>query len=79
MWEEKANKLNEEGGSTKGQSGSMQDLIYECCWENCDWQFEDMTDCIEHSVSEQNGHVQNYFANASNGNFFSLFWIYYLY
>lgn len=57
----------------------MQDLVYECCWENCDWQFEDMTDCIEHSVSEQNGHVQNYFANASNGNLFSLFWIYYLY
>jgi protein polybromo-1 len=71
VWEERANKLNEEGGQVKGSlsAGSMQDLIYECCWENCDWQFEDMADCIEHSVAEQNGHVQNFFASASSGNF----------
>ncbi|XP_058792072.1 protein polybromo-1 isoform X2 [Phymastichus coffea] len=65
MWEERANKLNEEGGQIRG-SGSSQDVVYECCWENCDYQFEDMADCIEHSVAEQSGHVQNYFANAND-------------
>lgn len=38
------------------------DLVYECCWDNCDWQFEDMQDCIEHAVSEGCGHVHMYFA-----------------
>ena len=75
MWEERANKLNQEGSQVQG-SGSPQDLVYECCWENCDWQFEDMADCIEHSVAEQTGHIQTYFANASNGNiFFSVYYI----
>lgn len=66
-WEERANKLNEECQS-RLQAGSMQDLVYECCWETCDWQFEDMTDCIEHSVADQTGHVQTFFANGNNGN-----------
>lgn len=67
MWEERANKLNEEGGQIRG---SPQDVVYECCWENCDYQFEDMADCIEHSVAEQTGHIQTYFANGSNGKLF---------
>ncbi|OXU25338.1 hypothetical protein TSAR_015577 [Trichomalopsis sarcophagae] len=65
LWEERANKLNEEC-QTRLQAGSMQDLVYECCWENCDWQFEDMADCIEHSVADQTGHIQTFFANSNN-------------
>lgn len=38
------------------------DLVYECCWDSCDWQFEDMQDCIEHAVTEGCGHVHMYFA-----------------
>ncbi|XP_023290298.1 protein polybromo-1 isoform X3 [Orussus abietinus] len=71
-WEERAVKMNEDGGQIKGNSGSglgSPDHVYECCWDNCDWQFEDMTDCIDHCIAEQNGHVQNYFASAPSGSF----------
>jgi len=37
--------------------------IFECCWEECDWQFEDALDLIEHCVQEPNGHVPNHFKN----------------
>ncbi|CAH0559025.1 unnamed protein product [Brassicogethes aeneus] len=69
-WEEKASKLNEE---TKAmllldeQCGSPApnpiDQIFECCWDNCDYQFEDCSDLIDHCIKdkEQQGHVQAYF------------------
>ncbi|CAB0036173.1 unnamed protein product [Trichogramma brassicae] len=65
MWEERASKLNDEGGPVRGtlSANQMQDIIFECCWDNCDYQFEDMADCIEHSVAEQGGHVQTFFNN----------------
>ncbi|XP_011065297.1 PREDICTED: protein polybromo-1 isoform X2 [Acromyrmex echinatior] len=67
-WEERAIKMNEDGGQLKGTTtvgtNSTQDVVYECCWDNCDWQFEDMTDCIDHCIAEQNGHVQSSFVNA---------------
>ncbi|KAK2578508.1 hypothetical protein KPH14_002062 [Odynerus spinipes] len=69
-WEERAIKMNEDGGQLKGTSitvgtNALQDVVYECCWDNCDWQFEDMTDCIDHCIAEQNGHVQSSFTNAA--------------
>ncbi|XP_043487082.1 protein polybromo-1 isoform X7 [Polistes fuscatus] len=69
-WEERAIKINEDGGQLKGGSmtvgtNALQDVVYECCWDNCDWQFEDMTDCIDHCIAEQNGHVQSSFTNAA--------------
>ncbi|XP_076249117.1 protein polybromo isoform X1 [Calliopsis andreniformis] len=78
-WEERAIKMNEDGGQLKGTSvsvgtNSVQDVVYECCWDNCDWQFEDMTDCIDHCIAEQNGHVQSSFANASNDVEFQCQW-----
>ena len=33
--------------------GPHPDIVHECCWDNCDWQFEDMADCIEHAVAEE--------------------------
>ncbi|RZF42138.1 hypothetical protein LSTR_LSTR008658 [Laodelphax striatellus] len=36
--------------------------VFECCWDNCDHQFEDMVDCIEHAVADSSGHVQQFFA-----------------
>lgn len=64
--------MNEDGGQMKGTAVSVgtnatQDVVYECCWDNCDWQFEDMTDCIDHCIAEQNGHVQSSFVNAPSG------------
>lgn len=47
---------------TVANQNQHPDLVYECCWDNCDWQFEDMQDCIEHAVAEGCGHVHMYFA-----------------
>lgn len=69
--------MNEDGGQLKGTPVSVgtnatQDVVYECCWDNCDWQFEDMTDCIDHCIAEQNGHVQSSFVNAPSGKHYCL-------
>ncbi|XP_054286185.1 protein polybromo-1-like isoform X2 [Macrosteles quadrilineatus] len=75
-WEEKAARVNEETAAkmaaeeaapaspatTVANQNQHPDLVYECCWDNCDWQFEDMQDCIEHAVAEGCGHVHMYFA-----------------
>ncbi|XP_032671562.1 protein polybromo-1 isoform X2 [Odontomachus brunneus] len=78
-WEERAIKMNEDGGQLKGTAvsvgtNSTQDVVYECCWDNCDWQFEDMTDCIDHCIAEQNGHVQSSFVNAPSDVEFQCQW-----
>ncbi|XP_019875742.2 protein polybromo-1 isoform X3 [Aethina tumida] len=75
-WEERASKINEE---TKAQmldeqcsspaptptslGSGMVDQIFECCWDNCDYQFEECSDLIEHCVKDKDtqGHVQAYF------------------
>lgn len=62
-----AAKLIEASGemspSPGGNSAANQhDVVFECCWDSCDYQFEDVSDCIEHAVAEGNGHVQQYFA-----------------
>lgn len=66
--------MNEDGGSSKGALiiglSTPVDQVFECCWDNCDWQFEDMTDCIDHCIAEQNGHVQASFLNAAPGTLF---------
>ena len=63
--------MNEEGGQVKGNPVQIfaQDHVYECCWDNCDFQFDDMTDCIDHCIAEQTGHVQSSFANLTSGMF----------
>lgn len=39
-------------------------LLYECNWESCDYQFEDVNDLSEHLIHETNGHVwKSYGAN----------------
>ncbi|XP_031335236.1 protein polybromo-1 isoform X3 [Photinus pyralis] len=44
-------------------SAPPADYIYECMWDTCDYQFEEISDCIEHCVKdkESQGHVQSYF------------------
>ncbi|XP_034942972.1 protein polybromo-1 isoform X2 [Chelonus insularis] len=78
VWEEKAIKMNlTEGGDTKLVFGSTigpPDQVFECCWDNCDWQFEDMTDCIDHCIAEQTGHVQLSFVNATPDTEFQCQW-----
>jgi protein polybromo-1 len=49
--------------SNCSQDQAIENLVFECCWDNCDWQFEDLTDCIDHCIQEPNGHVHQHFAN----------------
>jgi len=69
-WEEKALKINEENKSKldddncNSPAPNHPDQIYECMWDNCDFQFEELQDCLEHCIKEKDGvmgHVQQYF------------------
>lgn len=35
--------------------------LFECCWEKCDYQFEDPMDCVDHCIAENSGHVNTYY------------------
>lgn len=37
------------------------EVVFECAWDNCDWQFEDNSDAVEHAVADPTGHVNLYF------------------
>lgn len=39
----------------------VQNQVYECCWEKCDYQFEDPMDLVDHCISENSGHVTGYY------------------
>jgi protein polybromo-1 len=43
------------------------DWIFECCWDGCEWQFEDALDLIEHCVQEPKGHCPGSFVNIGKG------------
>jgi protein polybromo-1 len=69
-WEERASKLNEETKAMllldeqcASPAPPNPDTVYECLWDNCDYQFEELQDCLEHCIKdkESQGHVQNHF------------------
>ncbi|EDV30236.1 uncharacterized protein Dana_GF23180 [Drosophila ananassae] len=35
-------------------------LTFECQWDKCDFQFEEMSDCMEHCMSDTTGHIQRH-------------------
>lgn len=45
--------------------------MYECLWDNCDFQFEEVPDLIEHCVKdkEQQGHIQSYYMKHADTEF----------
>ena len=47
--------------SLAGNAAGPAEPVWECCWDNCDWQFEDSADCVEHTVAEGTGHVYQTF------------------
>ncbi|XP_039291348.1 protein polybromo-1 isoform X3 [Nilaparvata lugens] len=53
-----AGKVTAIGGAAKVETCA----VFECAWDSCDHQFEDMVDCIEHAVADSTGHVQQFFA-----------------
>nr|CAD7398151.1 unnamed protein product [Timema cristinae] len=40
--------------------------VFECCWDNCDFQFEDIIDCYDHAAQEPHGHKQSTSANGAD-------------
>ncbi|CAG9839830.1 unnamed protein product [Diabrotica balteata] len=89
QWEEKASKLNEETKALsvleQDQCGSPAvaqvpppppvDQVFECMWDNCDYQFEEVSDLIEHCVKdkESQGHVQAFY-HENNLTEFNCYW-----
>ncbi|XP_025829015.1 protein polybromo-1 isoform X3 [Agrilus planipennis] len=81
-WEEKATKMNEENKAqllideianpTPPPPPPPVDIVYECLWDGCDFQFEDISDCIEHTIKDrdnQQGHVQSFFQKNPDSEF----------
>jgi len=74
-WEEKAAKLTQElkeaqaledaqnppGTPIPNPPNLPPNWIFECLWDKCDYQFEDLSDCVDHVCAEPNGHVISYF------------------
>ncbi|XP_044737785.1 protein polybromo-1 isoform X3 [Chrysoperla carnea] len=56
VWEEKAAKCNEENADQ-----GPTEFVYECLWDDCDYQFEDLSDLLEHCIQDDKGHVQLHF------------------
>ncbi|KAL0860989.1 hypothetical protein ABMA27_009518 [Loxostege sticticalis] len=71
-WEERAARCNEETSAKLAEE--MRELsqhtpmenTYECAWDNCDYQFEELSDCMEHCIGDggNTGHVQQYYRGA---------------
>ncbi|XP_064554339.1 protein polybromo-1 [Drosophila montana] len=46
--------------SATGGQDSGPALTFECLWDKCDYQFEEMADCTEHCLSDATGHIQRH-------------------
>lgn len=73
-WEEKARKVTAdalEGRECSSPAPQGPDLsqyhVFECSWADCDYQFEDLTDCIDHLFADNTGHVVKHFASIPVG------------
>ncbi len=67
-FEEKAQRLNEEtvaemqrtgDGTPGGAAGGPPhaDVVFECCWQKCDFMFDDVNELSEHLLNETTGHA----------------------
>ncbi|XP_050071775.1 protein polybromo-1 [Anopheles maculipalpis] len=57
----------------KTDSPIVQDIVpnhaYECCWDKCDFQFEDPAECSEHCIAEGTGCVYKTFIASADQEF----------
>ncbi|CAG9118767.1 unnamed protein product [Plutella xylostella] len=70
-WEERAAKCNEETSAKLADEmrelTQHMEMTYECQWDTCDLQFEELSDCMEHCVGDcsstatSSGHVQTHY------------------
>ncbi|XP_047035954.1 protein polybromo-1 isoform X4 [Helicoverpa zea] len=65
-WEERAARCNEETAAKLAEE--MRELAqhtpmentYECAWDTCDYQFEDLADCMEHCIGDGGNMIGTY-------------------
>ncbi|CAD0205494.1 unnamed protein product [Chrysodeixis includens] len=57
-WEERATRCNEETSARLAEEmrelaqHTPMEMTYECAWDTCDYQFEDLSDCMEHCIGD---------------------------
>ncbi|XP_013138008.1 PREDICTED: protein polybromo-1 [Papilio polytes] len=57
-WEERAARCNEETAARLAEEmrelaqHTPMEMTYECAWDTCDYQFEDLSDCMEHCIGD---------------------------
>ncbi|XP_050553986.1 protein polybromo-1 isoform X8 [Spodoptera frugiperda] len=57
-WEERAARCNEETSARLAEEmrelaqHTPMETTYECAWDTCDYQFEDLADCMEHCIGD---------------------------
>jgi len=49
------------------QGQPLPNQIFDCCWERCDYQFEDPADLLEHCLTDTTGCVQRHLAVKQTG------------
>ncbi|XP_058117196.1 protein polybromo-1 isoform X2 [Anopheles coustani] len=47
----------------------MANHVYECCWDKCDYQFEDPAECFDHCIAEGSGCVYKTFMTPTEQEF----------
>ncbi|XP_026322963.1 protein polybromo-1 isoform X2 [Hyposmocoma kahamanoa] len=82
-WEERAARCNEETSAKLAEEmrelsqHTPMEMTYECAWDTCDYQFEEVSDCMEHCIGDggnmigtfvetkkaklEPGHIQNHY------------------
>ncbi|XP_072934610.1 protein polybromo-1 [Epargyreus clarus] len=65
-WEERATRCNEETAARLAEEmrelsqHTPMEMTYECAWDTCDFQFEDLQDCLEHCIGDGGNMIGTY-------------------
>lgn len=62
------------GHGSNHSTDKSENILYECLWDGCDYQFEDQQDLIDHLVVEPNGHVHQTYHGAKDQGEFQCLW-----
>ncbi|CAG9569241.1 unnamed protein product [Danaus chrysippus] len=71
-WEERAARCNEETSARLAEEmrelsqHTPMEMTYECAWDTCDYQFEDLSDCMEHCIGDGGNMIGTYIETKKN-------------
>ncbi|XP_050685082.1 protein polybromo-1 isoform X2 [Leptidea sinapis] len=80
-WEERAARCNEETAARLAEEmkeiaqHTPMEMTFECAWDTCDYQFEEVSDCMEHCIGDGGnsatsaGHVQQHYRGSGAGEY----------